>query len=210
MLTSHTSPRRLALWGALLIGVACSDPVASSGRSDRISVISPAPSLGVGESLSLQVIDGSGARKDLGRAQVSWSSSDPSRARVSQDGIVTGLELGAVVITASMGSRSGSLSLNIGAPIHSLTVEPATLRIELGQCKVSFFSAALKDAAGNALYGRLVSWRISDESVAAIDSRGRVTPLSAGEATVSATAGGLSGTALLSVKEAGRGCAQPK
>jgi Tol biopolymer transport system component len=57
----------------------------------------------------------------------------------------------------------------------------------------------LKDASGNALNGRIVTWSSSDESVAKVDASGLVTAVGPGTATITATSEGKSGTATITV-----------
>jgi uncharacterized protein YjdB len=53
----------------------------------------------------------------------------------------------------------------------------------------------VKDANGNALNGRDVTWKSSNTSVATVDDKGVVTGVSVGTATVTATSEGKSGSA---------------
>src|SRR5262249_40549442 len=45
-----------------------------------------------------------------------WESSNPAVATVDQDGHVTGVELGDVVISATAGGQTGHLYLTVGCP----------------------------------------------------------------------------------------------
>jgi hypothetical protein len=60
-------------------------------------------------------------------------------------------------------------------------------------------SAAVKDAGGNLLEGFTVTWSTSDASVASVSSAGLVTANSIGMASISAAAGGRSGSAVITV-----------
>src|SRR5258708_30533037 len=59
--------------------------------------------------------------------------------------------------------------------------------------------STLKDANGNALSGRVVTWASSAAAVATVDSSGVVTGVAVGGAMISATSEGQSGAALVSV-----------
>lgn len=61
-------------------------------------------------------------------------------------------------------------------------------------------TAAVYDASGNALDGRGVSWRSSDEAVASVDQTGLVAGVSHGTVSVTATAEGVSGSASIMVR----------
>src|SRR5213079_1687758 len=56
-----------------------------------------------------------------------------------------------------------------------------------------------KDASGNALTGRTITWSSSDNSVATVSSSGLVSGVVAGSATITATSEGQSGTAAITV-----------
>ncbi|MEP6762776.1 MAG: Ig-like domain-containing protein [Gemmatimonadaceae bacterium] len=55
-------------------------------------------------------------------------------------------------------------------------------------------SATVRDAAGNALIGRAVSWSSTATSVATVSSNGLVTAVAGGSAQISATSEGITGT----------------
>ncbi len=90
-----------------------------------------APSLEVetGEELQLtaEVRDASG--NPVSVTELEWSSSNPQRASVSDQGLVAGIEPGNVSITARTGSVSGSLNLEVVGPAPTVTaISPAVLR----------------------------------------------------------------------------------
>src|SRR5205809_2966603 len=81
--------------------------------------------------------------------------------------------------------------------VASVAVTPASATIQVGQTQQ--LAATLKDASGNTLSGRGVSWSSSNSSVATVSSSGLVTGLAAGSAVITATSEGKSGTATLTV-----------
>jgi uncharacterized protein YjdB len=86
------------------------------------------------------------------------------------------------------------------APVASVTVSPASASEVLGA--VQQFTAALKDASGNTLTGRTVTWTTSNALVATVSGTGLATSVALGTVTVTATSGGVSGTASLTVTAA--------
>ena len=132
-----------------------------------------------------------------GRA-VNWSSSDNTIATVNGSGLVTGVAAGPVTITATSEGKSGTATITVaGAPVASVTVTPASASVQAGQTQQ--LSATLKDANGNILTGRTVTWSSSNTSVATVSSSGLVTAKVAGSATITATSEGQSGTASVTV-----------
>jgi uncharacterized protein YjdB len=62
-------------------------------------------------------------------------------------------------------------------------------------------TATLRDANGNVLTGRTVTWSTSNANVATVSATGRVTAVAAGSAVITATSEGKSGTASVTVRE---------
>ncbi len=78
-----------------------------------------------------------------------------------------------------------------------MTVSPSSASLTLGGTQQ--FTATLKDAAGNVLTGRTVTWSSSAPTVASVTATGLVAGLLAGSATIMATSEGQSGTAAVTV-----------
>jgi len=131
-----------------------------------------------------------------GRA-VSWGSSNPAVATVSSSGLVTAVALGTATITASSEGKSGASAITVYIPVASVTVVPAATIALVTQTKQ--FAATTKDAQGNTLTGRLVTWGSSNTNVATVDATGLATAKAIGSATITATSEGKSGTATLTV-----------
>src|SRR6185437_763441 len=76
------------------------------------------------------------------------------------------------------------------APVASITVAPpsATLSVE----QTVALTATVKDANGNTLSGRAISWVSSNGAVATVSKTGVVTGVGVGTATVTATSEGKS------------------
>ena len=81
--------------------------------------------------------------------------------------------------------------------VASVVVSPATASLVAGQTRQ--LAATLKDASGNLLTGRTVTWASSNAAVATVDATGLVAAKAAGSATITATSEGKSGTAAISV-----------
>lgn len=129
---------------------------------------------------------------------VTWTSSNTSVATVSATGLVTGVAAGSVTITATSETKSGTSSVTVTPPpVASVTVQPSVDTIL--QTQTVTFTAILKDANGNILTGRTVTWSSSNTSVATINSAGTATGVAPGTVTITATSEGQSGTASLHV-----------
>ena len=113
---------------------------------------------------------------------VSWSSSDPEVATVA-DGVVTPVKAGAATITVT--TEDGEYS----ATCKVTVIQPAT-GITLDKQKVTLVGAAteqLKATVVPAEADQTVVWKSSNDSVATVDQTGKVTSVSKGAATITAS-----------------------
>ena len=198
----------------LVTGVGAGGPVTitatSEGQSGTATVnvtLAPVASVSVTPSSANVAITGTvqltATPKDAngnpltGRA-ISWSSSDNTIATVSSSGLVTGVAAGTVTITATSEGKSGTASITVaGAPVATVTVTPASASVQAGQTVQ--LTATLKDASGNILTGRVVTWSSSNTTAASVNSAGLVTANAAGSATITATSEGKTGTSTITV-----------
>lgn len=83
------------------------------------------------------------------------------------------------------------------AAIASITVSPSSVPLLVGA--TVNLSATPRDNAGNPLSGREITWSSSAVQVATVDGTGRVTGVTPGAATITATSGGQQGSASITV-----------
>ncbi len=84
-------------------------------------------------------------------------------------------------------------------PVASVTVAPLTGTVEVSGTQQ--FTATLFDASGGILTGRTVTWSSSSQAVGTVSQSGLVTAAGVGEAAITATSEGRSGSATLSVTQ---------
>src|SRR5262245_9098931 len=96
----------------------------------------------------------------------------------------------------AVGCGGGSENPAPGA-VASVVVTPATASVESGS--TLRLSASARDASGNALSGRTISWESSSTSIATVDGTGLVTAVAEGSATVTASSDGEQGSAAITV-----------
>src|SRR5207302_2551351 len=103
-----------------------------------------------------------------GRA-VTWSSNNTSVAMVSSSGLVSGVTPGSATITATSEGKSGTASITVtNIPVATLSVSAPAATMQPGQ--TGQLTATLKDASGNTLSGRTVTWSSNNTSVAPVSS----------------------------------------
>jgi uncharacterized protein YjdB len=196
--------RRFLALGAVLLGVACEIPVDTGASNPDFGVTSVAiqpktAAVLVGDSLQLSASVVMSNQRPPN--SVTWASANTSLATVSGAGVVRGRAAGSVFIRASSGSKQDSSAVTVMAPsplpVASVTLAPSSVTVTVGGT-VSLV-ATLKDANGNTLAGRVITWASSNTGVATVTGTGVVTAAAVGSATITATSEGQSASASVSV-----------
>ena len=198
---------RIAWWGGVLLLLslpACASfneltgPTAVPGVVASVEVTNVQPQLSVGASLPLQALIRDANGNPVVDRTILWSTSDSGIARVSAEGVVTGIGVGTVKIAASVQGRSATATLLVTArPVASIMVNPPSPSILVGG-QLQLSSTTLGES-GDVLFGRSVFWSTSNPLVASIDNTGLLTGLSPGATTITATSESRSASAGVSV-----------
>jgi uncharacterized protein YjdB len=130
---------------------------------------------------------------------VNWTTSNQAVATVSSSGLVTGVALGAVQITAESEGAASSVQITVQPrPVQTVTLSPNPGTVKQGaQLQMTL---DLRDANGNSLTtaGRTVVWESSNRPVATVQD-GVVSGVSQGNATITVTVDGKSASASVTV-----------
>ena len=134
-------------------------------------------------------------------AEFSWASGDTTVATVDLSGLVTGVAAGEVEIAATSSGVTGRAALAVVDPVPAaVVVTPDTVLLSaLGQ--TAQLVAEVRDQIGRVMEGSPVVWSSADASVAAVDTAGLVTAIGGGATTITATAGEVSVTAVVTVTQ---------
>jgi uncharacterized protein YjdB len=167
----------------------------------KVAMIPDSLAVIVGQSaqLSVQAFDKSGALiSSLSEKSGRWSSTAPGVVGVSSTGVVQALRLGTAQITFDLNGKSTTADVQVvTTPIASISVTPSpTATTKVGS--PIQLTAIAKDADGNQLDNRPITWSSSDSTLLAVSSTGSVIPRSAGSATITATAEGKQAQTLVS------------
>ena len=203
----RTSIRLSAVLAVVALATGCGDgdsatapPTPEPARPTTVTV-SPATheltALGITVQLSAEVRDQNA--RVMGGATVTWTSSASSMATVDASGLVTAAGNGTATITASAGSASGSAVVTVMQSVASVEVSPSAETIGLGSTLQ--LTAEAFDGNGHAVAGAEFSWESSDAAVATVDAGGLLTGVAEGVATITASAGEASGTAVVTVDQ---------
>lgn len=137
----------------------------------------------------------------LNSVKVVWSSTNAAVVTVDTAGYATAVGGGTAEIVATAGNVTGRAAVTVTGPaattVASVTVAPGTAGGSVGQS--AQFTATVKDAAGNVLTGQSVTWTTSDPAVVTVNATGYATAVGGGSALITATAGGQSGQAAVTV-----------
>ncbi len=129
---------------------------------------------------------------------VTWSTSNAAVATVSVVGAVTGVSSGTATITATSEGKTGTATVTVvPVPVASVAVSPVSANLFIAATQT--LTAVLKDALGQTLTGRTVTWSSSAPAVATVSASGVVTGVALGSAVITATSEGKSGTATITV-----------
>ena len=121
----------------------------------------------------------------------------PTRRIVHRSAVVVRFAIGAACLT-SCGGDGASGTAGLPAPVAVVTVTSPAPTIGVGESVT--LQAVAKDAAGNALANRVITWTSSNATVASITTAGVVTGVSQGDATATAASEGKSASVAVQVR----------
>jgi uncharacterized protein YjdB len=161
----------------------------------QISPETPAIPGGTRRQMSVEAQDVFGVVTGL---PVTWTSLAPSIASVTPGGLVTGLNPGPAVITATVATKTTSTTVSITAavPIGSITVDPMPA---LTGNAMTTATAVVRDMSGVVIPDVAIAWQSTNSRVARINADGTIEALGAGSTQIVASSGAVLGSATLTV-----------
>lgn len=172
--------------------------------------VSPsAVTLDVGKNASLVAtpVDASGSA--MGSMATTWRSANTAVAIVDANGKVTAVASGATTISATIDNQTATAAVAVSAPsptsppptIGRIVVAPGVASLKWSgsidrtvQLTVTAYSSAI---GGSVVPGVTFTWTSNKNSVATVSTTGFVSAIADGIATISATANGVSGSAVI-------------
>ncbi|MDI3294951.1 Ig-like domain-containing protein [Janthinobacterium tructae] len=129
----------------------------------------------------------------------SFVSVTPAAATVASSGRVTGVTFGSSVMNASFNGKTASTTVTVPAlTLVSIAVTPATASIAVGT-QQQFVATATYSDNSKAIVTGAAAWTSGTVANATVLNTGVATGIAAGTSNITATAGGQSGSALLTV-----------
>lgn len=147
----------------------------------------------VGEQLTLKIIQPANANID----DITWESSNPSVATVSNDGVVTARRKGECDITVTVLDKRATCHVTVSE------ILPTSITLSLESALMERDSTLTLTATvlpENATY-TTVTWSSSNSSIATVNSQGIVTAHGVGECDITATCKNLTATCHVKVLE---------
>jgi uncharacterized protein YjdB len=171
----------------------------SAAAVSTVSVGPPNPTVPANGTVQLSATLRDASGNTLTGRTVDWSSTNTTVATVSPSGLVTGRATGSAVVSARSEGRVGSATVTVvpPEPVATVTVTPSPAPVWAGN--TIQLMATLRDASGDVLLGRTVTWSSGNSSVATVSAAGLVTALAVGQATLTATSEGRTGSTSVTV-----------
>ena len=129
--------------------------------------------------------------------EVTWKSSNPEIATVTEDGEIRGVSCGTTTVKVTVGNASAVCSVTVTQPVTSIRLSQSSATMAAGDV-LTLTAEVYPNEATDKGY----RWSSSDLSVASVSEQGEVTALAKGEAVITATAtdgSGVTGTCTVSV-----------
>jgi uncharacterized protein YjdB len=117
--------------------------------------------------------------------EISWISSNPAVATVSETGKIKAISCGTTVITVTTREHGfkAQCEISVGKPINGISLSRSSMTLAKGSEETLIAGILPEDACNSR-----ISWITSNPSVATV-SEGRVKAIAAGNATITASAG---------------------
>lgn len=128
---------------------------------------------------------------------VSWSSSDTNVATVNAStGVITAVADGTAVITATAEGKTANVTVKVTTAVTSVSIDQGATKTMLKGDTDTLTATVLPNDATD----KTVSWSSSKPSVVTVDSRGNISAVGGGSATITAKAGTQTDTITISVR----------
>ena len=211
--------RALGLLTALVSLEACSGDTTSPADVDarrqrsRVASVTLTPqaaTIAAGGSIQLATTVRNAYGDVLSGRTVTWSVAGDAYAVVSGTGMVQGRAAGIAYVMAWVEGKADTTVITVTAsnvappppaplpaPVASVTISPQTASVNVGATVQ--LVATLRDAEGNVLTGRAISWSSSSGAIAMVAGTGLVTGVLGGVTTVTATSEGRTAAAIVTV-----------
>ena len=205
-----TSPRANArglqfpIVAAVLLAAGCAETTVPGGPKPVATVaVTAADTLmrSFGDTLVLQAVARDEGGNEIAGKTFSWSSAQADVATVTEAGRVIAVGNGLATLTATVDEKSGSKTIRVEQVLDSIAL--STRSVNMGSInQTTTLTATALDARDNPIAALSPAWSSSATGIATVNqATGVVRALANGEATVTATIGGMSAPVQISVAQ---------
>lgn len=180
------------------------DPILGIPAADLVSVAvtpaTPAVAIGATQQFVATAAYSDGSARDVTKL-AAWTSATPAVATVNPaNGIVVGINVGSSAITAAFAGKQGSATLSVlPAKLVSIAVAPAIQELNVGNSQ-QFVAIGTFDNNTTRDITAVSTFASASPAVATIEAiGGKALAKATGTSVISATSGGMRGTATLTV-----------
>ena len=172
------------------------------GMSDSITVhvVTSATSVTITEGASIDLeknhsttLHATAAPNDT-TDEIVWSSNKTDIVSInSETGALTALKAGQATITATAGTKTATITVNVVVPATGLTITDNNITLNKDSYRTLTTVLEPSDTTDT------ITWSSDPTSVATVDQNGKVTAVGTGDATITATINGITKTATVHV-----------
>ena len=159
-----------------------------------IAISQPSAEMEIGETLSLKAtVSPSNASYD----GLTWTSTNPKVASVSESGLVSAISEGNTTITVMAGGKTASCSVSVASrfvAVSSISLSKTSMELVKGE-SVTLTASVSPDEATD----KSVIWTSNAPSIASVDENGKVSAINGGSATITVKAGDKTATCAVTV-----------
>lgn len=187
-MSKHVSFSISVFWALALFLLSACGSKEKEIEIQTIAISQPSAELVIGETILLKAtVSPSNATYE----GLSWTSTKPKVASVSESGLVSALSEGNTTITVMIGGKTASCSVTVVSgfvAVSSINLNKSLVEMVEGDSETLSATVSPDDATD-----KTVTWTSSKEGVATVEN-GVVSAISAGEATITAKAGDKTST----------------
>lgn len=131
------------------------------------------------------------------KQKVIWSSNDKNIVTVNSNGKIKGVAVGTTNVIGRVGNKNYTCKVTVN-PIfaNKIILSHTDIKLYKGET-IDIYATVLPSDTAN----RTITWKSSNNSVATIDSKGKITASGIGKATITATCGSKTATCLVTVNK---------
>jgi len=181
----------------LLLAIGCNDGTGPPLSS--LSFVTTDITLSsLGENYQLKLSAKTAQGEDFKNPKITWTSTDPGVATVSETGLVTSVTNGSTEISVHSGTLTAKTSVVVAQTPATIDLSAKKIRFEnIGDTAQIF--VVVQDALGSPLANPTITWASDNPSVASVSGSGIVTAINLGQSSIIVQTGTISVASSISV-----------